>query len=116
LATAYVQAGRLDKALGYIDRALKKEPAASRYYEKGNLYYRYGQWPQAIEALRSALELQPNLGPAHLLLGSCALAIDDVSLAVKAFNNATKQQESRSQALAALSVLEDFTAIKAQER
>lgn len=116
LATAYLQAGRLDKALGYIDRALRKEPSASRYYGKGNLYYRYGQWPQAIEALRSALELQPNLGSAHLLLGSCALAVDDVSLAVKAFTNAAKQQDSRSRALAALSVLEDFAAVKAQER
>ena len=116
LAAAYLRAGRLDKALGYVDRAIEKEPSASRYYEKGNLYYRCGQWRLAIEALRSALELQPTLGFAHLLLGSCALAIDDVSLAVEAFNDAAGQQESRNQALASLAVLEDLTAVKAQER
>ena len=116
LASDYLEAGRMDKAILYIDQAIRKEPSAARFFEKGKIYYRCGQWLQAIEALRHAVELQPDFGSAHLLLGSCALADGNFSLAVDAFNHACEEQESRKQALAALSVLQDFTTLKDQAR
>ncbi len=62
-ANAYNRLGQIDAALAQTRQALKTaDPAlaAQAWYNLGNAYFDAEQWPQAVEAYKEALRLQPG--------------------------------------------------------
>jgi Ca-activated chloride channel family protein len=62
-ANAYNRMSQVDAALAQTDQALKTadpELAAQAWYNLGNAFFDAEQWPQAIEAYKEALRLQPD--------------------------------------------------------
>jgi predicted Zn-dependent protease len=51
-------------------------------YVMGAALARLGKYPQAIEHLRAAIELQPDSARAHYEMGSCLLKSSDYKTAV----------------------------------
>ncbi|WP_457572218.1 tetratricopeptide repeat protein [Desulfovulcanus sp.] len=108
LARGFAQANRLDKAIHYLDLALQKEPTSRRYLEKGQIYYSHGQWAKAARAFQNALHMDQKNGLAHFMLGLCAMEMEDLSLAQKAFSQASKYSKYKDQAEAFLAALKDL--------
>ena len=109
LAKGYAEAHRLEKAIHYLNLAIKKKPSATRYLEMGKLYYQNGLWEKAIGVLRKSIVLEPDNGLANLLLGFCAWETGNVSLSRKAFTEAKKDKHYRSQANNALESIKEIS-------
>jgi tetratricopeptide (TPR) repeat protein len=61
LSAAELLRGRLDDALGAIDRALAVTPTIAEYHlHRGNLLYRLGRFEEAAEAFDRAASLEPE--------------------------------------------------------
>jgi tetratricopeptide (TPR) repeat protein len=106
LAGRYAQASRPERAIHYLNLAIRQEPSVSRYLKKGELYYRRGLWREAIDALKMCLDLDPDNGLAQILLGFSAWELGDHSLAEQAFTRAANDEHYRSEALEALEAME----------
>ncbi len=106
ISKAFIQAQRPDKALHYLDLAIRQERLYARVLEKGKLYYSRGRWDDAASVLRECVRTWPDRGFAHLLLGYCAMEKEDFTLARTSFLNASKEKEYRDKALSALRLLE----------
>ncbi len=62
-ANAYNRQGQIEAALAQTEQALKTaDPtlAARAWYNLGNVFFDAEQWPQAVEAYKEALRLQPD--------------------------------------------------------
>ena len=102
LARWLEQAGRTDRALVWLDRALQAEPTARRFLTKARLLYDHGRYRESLPASARAVELAPELYQAHLLMGYAALELGRLDEAEKAFSQAVKSEKYKPQALAAL--------------
>ncbi len=98
LARLYSRACRHDRAMKHLDRALKQEPSADLYLEKGRLCYRAGEFQQARTALRKALEINPDHEEARLWLGYAAWQLRDWDLAKRSFDRVPRDGEHGKQA------------------
>ena len=64
------QRGDLSAAIERYHAMLQLDPKmAAAYNNLGRLYFRQARYPEAIEALKHALQLDARLAPAHALLG-----------------------------------------------
>lgn len=93
LAEATAQAGRYDEVDLWIAAALDNAPtdadiakAAARFYLERHLIH--AEYP--FRAIQSAIQLTPDDGEAHLLLGQFRLMTGDSSAAVNALDTATE--------------------------
>ena len=102
LARWLEQGGRTDRALAELDRALAAEPTAERFLTKARLLYDHGRYRESLPASARAVELDPELYQAHLLMGYAALELGRLDEAEKAFSQAVKSEKYKPQALAAL--------------
>ena len=98
LARLYSRAYRHDSAMEHLDRALKQEPSADLYLEKGRLCYRAGEFRQARAALRKALEIKPDHEEARLWLGYAAWQLREWDLARRSFDRVSPDGEHGKQA------------------
>lgn len=108
LSRAYAQAQRPDKAIHYLDMAIRQERTSARLLEKGKLHYERGQWDAAITSLRESLRMNPENRFARLLLGYCAMEKGDITLARESFLKASEGKKYRKEALSALEILKDI--------
>ncbi|MEF8942558.1 MAG: tetratricopeptide repeat protein [Desulfohalobiaceae bacterium] len=98
LARLYSRACRHDSAMEHLDRALKQEPSADLYLEKGRLCYRAGEFRQARVALEKALDRNPENNEARLWLGYAAWQLRDWDLARRSFDRVPRDGEHGKQA------------------
>jgi len=68
LAKALVEEGQVDEAIGVLRRILEKAPRAAIYLSLGNVLRSAGRFPEAVECLDKAIQLQPNLNRAYFSL------------------------------------------------
>jgi len=108
LAHAYARSLRYDKAVEYINKAIEKDPAADRYKMQATFYYRDRRFPNALASFEKAIKHAPKDDWAHLMLGFCAMAVDDWELAQKAFSGATTSEKYGSWAKSALAMVDDL--------
>jgi len=102
ISKAFAMAQRKEQAINYMNLAIKQNPCAALYYEKGKLCYEWGLWKKAVLSFKNCIKLNPEQHMASLLLGYCALEIEDFDLAAKSFLNASKKEKYKKEALAAL--------------
>lgn len=99
LSSAFAEAQRKEKAIKYINLAIEQTPCADIYYKKGQLCYEWGVWKKAVKSFQNCIKLNPDKDMAYLLLGYCALEIEDYDLACKSFLSASKKAKYKKQAL-----------------
>jgi tetratricopeptide (TPR) repeat protein len=75
LASVYMAAHELQKALETLERALAKEPTAKLWSLLGDLYYMESDHGKAYEAYRKCYELDSASGRSLLMMGFCALEL-----------------------------------------
>ncbi|MFQ6671942.1 MAG: tetratricopeptide repeat protein [Candidatus Tectimicrobiota bacterium] len=67
----YIQLGRYDEAIPWLERAMKAERYESYHYPHlnlGRVYLKKGMYIEAVGALEKALEIEPQYQPALLEL------------------------------------------------
>ena len=66
------EAGRLDEAIGHYGKALNLRPKwIDGWWYVGAIFYEKDRYPEARDALRNVVALDPKRGPAWGLLGLC---------------------------------------------
>jgi predicted Zn-dependent protease len=83
LAQRLLDAGRPEDAIAALQPVMAG--ASKMYlaqYVMGAALARQGKYPQAVERLRAAIELQPDSAWAHYEMGSCLLKSQDYKTAV----------------------------------
>ncbi len=100
LASQWQQARELDKAINALKTASKLSPKGKLYLQLGQIYTEQENWPQAIDALTSAISKGGlnNPGAAWLLLGISHYESGHIKQAWKAFNQASHYKKQKKQA------------------
>lgn len=90
LAELYYLVKQYDKAIEYVNKALKIDATlAKAYYIKGNVYKESGDTNKAISSLQTAIEQDPQMIDVFIDLGVIYAAKNN-TLAVQYYNNALK--------------------------
>jgi len=104
---------RTDEALARLQQAAALEPKAHVYSQIGMIYGKRAQWPEAMEALAKAEQLDPNFAVTYVYKGLVHTATNQPEAAVQDFRRALaldpKLQQARdglAQAEARLRALE----------
>jgi serine/threonine-protein kinase len=116
LSIAHRQSGQLEQARKDLDQALKLDPTAKNYAALGSLLLFQGQFEQAAEMERKAIELDPNnhmiyedLGAAYSWSGS------NHDKAVQAYRKAIELEEAdhtkKQQPWQVASLADDYAAV-----
>ena len=88
LGRVYSLLGEHDKALAAYQAALKNPQYSTPekpYWNIGLLYIREKDYPKAVDALKNALRVNPNLVAVHTLLGEVYAKMGDTRKAVSAY-------------------------------
>lgn len=93
LATALIRAGRYVEGQHMIDSTVRRnrltlEQESVMLQRLGQLAYSEGQYQQAAQHMRTALETKPGSGELQNWIGLCELASEDVAAAATAFEAA----------------------------
>lgn len=88
LATAYMLAGNFDDALPVYERAIAIEPNPTTYTGLGLMHYYLGDYDEAIDAMRNALNLRSSDHRAWMNLGDVLFVSGQLSEARDAFTRA----------------------------
>ncbi|MBR4814062.1 MAG: tetratricopeptide repeat protein, partial [Paludibacteraceae bacterium] len=57
----YLNNGKKEEAIKYLDEAISKNPTNAQYYKiKGNMFLREQKFDEAIASLSKAVELAPS--------------------------------------------------------
>lgn len=109
IASAYLAAHRPDKAAHALTLGIEKQPSAGLCRMLGSIQYNEGKYREAFEAFRQSLNIDPGDGGAALLMGYCALQLNNTREAVKAFESAACFSQQRSAAQKALAQIDGLT-------
>ncbi|XPV74714.1 MAG: tetratricopeptide repeat protein [Desulfovibrio sp.] len=69
MVRAYLTAGRADKSIDLLNKAIAQNPTAKRWLTKGRILYSKRRYQEATEALVESVKLGENKGKAAFLLG-----------------------------------------------
>jgi len=73
------QAGDIDSALAYYERAIKVDPGyAYTYFDRGSLFLNLEEYDLALVNLRKAVEIDPEYSEFQLALGAALLTIGSI--------------------------------------
>jgi protein O-mannosyl-transferase len=95
LASALVDAGRIEDALDNYNRAILIRPDVARFYrDRGEIYAKLGQYNRAIEDYNEAIRIRPDVaelysdrGTTHGEFGQFQIAIEDFNKAISVNTN-----------------------------
>ncbi|MCX6089726.1 MAG: tetratricopeptide repeat protein [Candidatus Atribacteria bacterium] len=105
LARSYYILGQKDKYIREREKnaELLSQPAdkAWQYYQMGYELYSWGEKPRALDALKKAVDIQPDFPEAHLLLGELYGGMNDWVQAAEQYHTAQNglEGEDKSSAL-----------------
>ncbi len=98
MADQNMQSLLLGKIAAYTE-ILVKDPNSTIFVSLGETYRKMGMFDDARQIIAKGLELHPDFGPAHIVLGRVLCQLDDFDGSVASFENALKID---SESLAAL--------------
>lgn len=74
---AEMQCRMFQQAVDDIDRAIRMEPKEPLYHtERAVVYYRIGEFAEALSSAKKSAELNPEFGDAYRLMGICQLKLN----------------------------------------
>ena len=109
LISFLVAGHRLEKARETTKRALKKSPTAKLWSLLGQIYYKQERHDDAFEAFSQSARLDPENGEYWLMMGYCAIQLEDKD---KAFSALKKASQFPRQRKIAKELLEEVTSRK----
>lgn len=85
----FLASGCISTTTGSVERE-PTEDAAEYNYELGRSYLQRGNYDLARDRLERALEIDPRMGKAYMVLGMTYEALDNLRLATEAYDNAVR--------------------------
>jgi tetratricopeptide (TPR) repeat protein len=98
LASAYIAAHKQDRAMEVLEEAISQEPDAKLCFMKGQLLYGQRSFDHAYQAFEKCTRLNPRDGRPHVMMGYCALQQDNIELARRAFQKASRFHKQKKDA------------------
>jgi len=98
LASAYITACKMSNAIDALNRALKEKPTSKLWFMMGQVLYEREEFDKAYTAFDQSARLNLKDGRPHLMMGYCALQMDNNEMAVKALHKATPFPRQRKMA------------------
>jgi tetratricopeptide (TPR) repeat protein len=92
LGSTLLRSGDVASAVDVLKQALAQEPDAATQQELGRAYYTLGRLPEAIQALESAVSLDPDLTEARDALGNMRAESGDLAGAEQSLREAIRRQ------------------------
>ncbi len=86
LASALLEKGETRQAIDHYQKAIEINHYSAAHYNTGVIYYRLGQYHQAIEQFKQAIHEQPDYAAAHFNLGFVYHLLGQHDLALEAYN------------------------------
>jgi cytochrome c-type biogenesis protein CcmH/NrfG len=108
IADSYRRAGRWRQALKCLMRCLEMQPTAKRYHLVGQIWYQQARWREALNAFKKADQLDPENAKRHLLMGFCAIELQNWPQARDHFQQAVQHPPAKERAEAALAAIQAF--------
>ena len=106
LGYALLIAGRVEDALGPLQRARALEPANPQVHNNlGLVHFSAGRWEQAVGSLRRAVELRPGYQEAHANLARALTTTGDPDGALREYREALRLEPDSSAVLTDLAFL-----------
>ena len=106
LGYALLIAGRVEDALGPLQRARALQPANPQVHNNlGLVHFSAGRWEEAVGSLRRAVELQPDYQEAHANLARALTTTGDPDGALREFRAALRLEPDSSAVLTDLAFL-----------
>ncbi|HQI73694.1 MAG TPA: tetratricopeptide repeat protein [Smithella sp.] len=103
LASALLEKGETRQAMDHYQKAIEINHYPAAYYNTGVIYYRLGQYHQAIEQFKQAIHEQPDYAAAHFnlgfvyhLLGQHDLALEEYNATIRFMPNHANAYNSRA--------------------
>jgi tetratricopeptide (TPR) repeat protein len=92
------QTGRSDRAIAYIEGAIKLEPVAAQYHiNLGNVLRDLNRKREAVQCYGKAIRLQPNLAEAHYNLGRAQVDLGEKKDAELSFRRALRANAAHAE-------------------
>jgi tetratricopeptide (TPR) repeat protein len=95
LATVYIAAQKPEKAIGALNRALNKKPTSKLWHMMGQVLYEIEEFGKAHNAFDQSARLNPKDGRPYLMMGYCALQLENKDKAVLALKKASQFPRQR---------------------
>lgn len=92
LGSVLLRTGDPAAAVPVLNQALAQQPDAATQHELGRAYYTLGRLPEAIQALESAVKLDPDLTEARDTLGNMLAESGDLARAETELKEAIRRQ------------------------
>ena len=89
IGTMYIDKGNYQKAMTYIEEALRLDPFYwDAHFNLATIYNKRGEYDKAIEELKTVLDLKPNFFRAYVNLGNIYRETGYVDKAIEAYKKA----------------------------
>ena len=99
---AEMQCRMFQQAVDDIDRAIRMEPKEPLYHaERAVVYYRLGEFEEALKSAQKSAELNPKFGDAYRLAGICQLRLNQREKGLSNFKKAIELGDESAQAILA---------------
>ena len=98
LVSAYLAAHKPENAIDALNRALNKKPTSKLWFMMGQVLYEEEKFDNACNAFDKSARLNPKDGRPYLMIGYCALQMDNNGMAEKALSKAARFPKQRKMA------------------
>lgn len=99
---AEMQCRMFQQAVDDIDRAIRMEPKEPLYHaERAVVYYRLGEFEEALKSAQKSTELNPKFGDAYRLAGICQLRLNQREKGLSNLKKAIELGDESAQAILA---------------
>lgn len=99
---AEMQCRMFQQAVDDIDRAIRMEPKEPLYHaERAVVYYRLGEFEEALKSAQKSAELNPKFGDAYRLAGICQLRLNQREKGLSNLKKAIELGDESAQAILA---------------
>ena len=97
---AEMQCRMFQQAVDDIDRAIRMEPKEPLYHaERAVVYYRLGEFEEALKSAQKSAELNPKFGDAYRLAGICQLRLNQREKGLSNLKKAIELGDESAQAI-----------------
>ena len=97
---AEMQCRMFQQAVDDIDRAIRMEPKEPLYHaERAVVYYRIGEFAEALSSAKKSAELNPEFGDAYRLMGICQLKLNQREEGLAHLKKAAELGDESAQAI-----------------
>ena len=99
---AEMQCRMFQQAVDDIDRAIRMDPKEPLYHaERAVVYYRLGEFEEALKSAQKSAELNPKFGDAYRLAGICQLRLNQREKGLSNLKKAIELGDESAQAILA---------------